>query len=283
VKLEKGELILLLLEAGVSLSSASERTEVFDMLPQAREAALRAGIAEDLLGEPDKYRCPFWSLVHLLRAIFHKDDKGAVLREDAAIEETQFEVTEVRQFREIFLECSRWGTEGDAEPTPAANKEELQPAVQNRGRRASTPAAAAQPPPMVTAALAAEMAGKHFEERLPKKTLQETLRGNPAVVLAPLVGIRHVLLSRRLGIKLSVVQQKDFEQRVALITDRSDSLVDFADFLRVMRWLLSANFANINGVANQIASHDDEIDPKASDQPKAHVSAQNVSTRRKSI
>eukprot|EP00929_Paragymnodinium_shiwhaense_P059678 TRINITY_DN29877_c0_g1_i1.p1 TRINITY_DN29877_c0_g1~~TRINITY_DN29877_c0_g1_i1.p1 ORF type:complete len:1608 (+),score=662.86 TRINITY_DN29877_c0_g1_i1:80-4903(+) len=48
-----------------------------------------------------------------------------------------------------------------------------------------------------------------------------------------------------LGLKLSNVQSKDLDNKVHTLNE--SGRVDFADFLRVMRWMQDTNFANING------------------------------------
>merc|ERR1740138_221808 len=122
------------------MNTSEMRNEIFTLLDKARESASVAGIDGEILGRPGSPRCMFWPLVHLLRAVFHKDETGAVHREDQAVDETRFEPTEVQEFRELFLECSRWSLDDDVPPA-ADTADQAQPStpVLSRARRASLP------------------------------------------------------------------------------------------------------------------------------------------------
>jgi len=67
------------------------------------------------------------------------------------------------------------------------------------------------------------------------------------------LGIVHSLLSRSLGLCPSHQQCQELEERANQITGCTDGAVDFADFLLLMRWMLDANFGNINAIAEQKA------------------------------
>jgi hypothetical protein len=238
------------------------------MVDKARESAANAGIVDEQLGRPGSPRCMFWPLVHLLRAIFHKDETGACKREDEAVDETRFEPAEVQEFHHIFLECSRWGQNSDQ--TAAEKHEEkvtaaiASPAGVSRSRRASLPSMnnTSNAISMVQPLVRAQPSGLGRTLPLPQcsatvddsnLSVKECLGGTPSGVVASIKGIQVVLFSRRLHMRLSVDQRQELEQHAQKITGRKDGLADFADFLRLMKWALQTNFSKINEVAENAA------------------------------
>lgn len=267
-RLEKGELILLLIDAGIFMNTAEARSEIFTMLDEARETAAKAGIESELLGRPGSPRCTFWPLVHLLRAVFHKDETGAVHREDQAVDETRFEPSEVQEFREIFLECSRWSHD---EIPPIESEALAQPAtpVATRARRASLPSmsspskclAATVPfspaqPSQPSCAGSSPMSAERSITSSSTQSLKECLSGNPSGAFATVKGVQVVLFSRRMNMRLFVEQRQELERKVQSITGRQDSKVDFADFLRLMKWMVTTNFSKINEIAEKVVDQE---------------------------
>lgn len=254
--LEKGELILLLIEAGIFMDTADARNEIFTMLEKARESAAEAGIETEELGKSGSSRCTFWPLVHLLRAVIHRDDKGAVRREDQAVDETRFEPTEVQDFRAIFLECSRWGqsTESEKEleqeqvPPPGAS-----PAVPAHRRRASLPSTTSMSSTQPLNRSSISGTAPEPQQDTSNLTLKECLGGNPSGVRASVKGIQVVLFKHRMNMHLSADQRQELEHQVQMITGNQDGVIDFADFLRLMKWMLQTNFSKINEVAEKRA------------------------------
>lgn len=296
-KLEKGELILLLIDAGIPMNTSEMRNEIFTLLDKARESAAIAGIDGEELGRPGSPRCMFWPLVHLLRAVFHKDETGVVHREDQAVDETRFEPSEVQEFRNIFMDCSRWISNDDdeKEQSPAVGS----PVVVARSRRASLPSMCS---PMKSSVQPLSQTqpmgmGKTFGGAEPSKavdnssmSLKELLGGNPTGVISTVKGIQVVMFTRKLNIHLSVCQRLGLEQQVQKITGNDDGEVDFADFLRLMKWTLSTNFSNINEIAEKAVDQErlrqEETEKKVHSLGKtvnAVVRFKNSFQRRKSV
>mmetsp|Transcript_144697 Transcript_144697/g.250500 ORF Transcript_144697/g.250500 Transcript_144697/m.250500 type:complete len:165 (+) Transcript_144697:2-496(+) len=74
---------------------------------------------------------------------------------------------------------------------------------------------------------------------------------NPQVSASSL---RQLLAS--MGLNLSLQQYQELKAKTFEITSWNGSgkgCMDFADFLRLMKWMLDSNFADINGRAQQVA------------------------------
>jgi hypothetical protein len=87
-------------------------------------------------------------------------------------------------------------------------------------------------------------------------SLKDCLRGNPSGLLASVQGIEVVVFSRRMKMRLLTEQKKELDQQVQKITGSKDSMVDFADFLRLMKWILQTNFSKINEVAEKVVDRE---------------------------
>jgi len=82
-------------------------------------------------------------------------------------------------------------------------------------------------------------------------TLKDLLNGNVNLIRATKKSIQ-VILSRKLGMRFNAENREQLEQKVLEISPKQEDSLDFADFLRLMRWILDTNFANINDIANTI-------------------------------
>jgi len=256
-KLDKGNIILLLIDAGVPMNQAEERARVFEMLGEARIEAIKSGIAPDDVGRPSSPRLTFWPLVHLLRALLVMGEKNTLLREDQAVVETAFERREVADFRDIFLECGMWAVYGDASfdspedapPTSAG----ISPKSFNRKSRMLIRRASLSDMPTKPQDLSRvhDWGSQAEVENQPNATLKDLLNGNVNLIRATKKSIQ-VILSRKLGMRFNAENREQLEQKVLEISPKQEDSLDFADFLRLMRWILDTNFANINDIANTI-------------------------------
>jgi len=101
--LEVGDLLWLLIALGCKLTTAAERTEVLEMLDEARACAVDAGVSEQEAGA--RNHVTVFLLVHLLRAIIRQKEVIREAREVEAAEKAGFTATEVAEFRKVF---TRW-------------------------------------------------------------------------------------------------------------------------------------------------------------------------------
>lgn len=88
------------------------------------------------------------------------------------------------------------------------------------------------------------------------QSLKECLSGNPSGAFATVKGVQVVLFSRRMNMRLFVEQRQELEKKVQSITGRQDSKVDFADFLRLMKWMVTTNFSKINEIAEKVVDQE---------------------------
>jgi len=61
-------------------------------------------------------------------------------------------------------------------------------------------------------------------------------------------------LLKSIGVTLTMKQYITLSERAAKVTGSESSRIDFADFLRLMQWMLQNNFADINHTAENAAS-----------------------------
>lgn len=230
--LDRGELILLLIDLRIPMDTMEERAGILELLPSAREAARSSGAQEKLRPSGD-FGLGLWGLVHLLRLLARQADCMAVTREQEATKETGFSAAEVADFREVF---SKWSKrQQDCRDSQAEQGDPSRTMSRcSRSRRTSLPDLG----PSKTAGT-----GEQFLLSLERSLKSQRLT----------LGIVHSLLSRSLGLCPSHQQCQELEERANQITGCTDGAVDFADFLLLMRWMLDANFGNINAIAEQKA------------------------------
>jgi len=177
---------------------------------------------QDLIGDMGVASITFWPMVHFIRQMVTEEDTVEVDREEAAEKEVKFTPKEVIAFREIF---TNWAELSDDTSLKAA--------------LGSAPASA----------WAAD--GEGEEEHLNKLRTASTMSKLGASQAADDGkwlsgdGIRRIV--RSLGLSLSNESRAALEQKVNKFDLDDRGRIDFPDFLRLMRWMLDTNFAQIEG------------------------------------
>lgn len=248
--IDRGGLTRMLKELEIQIKSNEDRDELFGALPAARLSAKAASLSEQDVRVEGSLNISFMTLLHLLRLSTKRSQRRIIAREIKAMEEVGLSNEEVSEFREVFntmLKKKRSRAEEEEENSKS------QASV--CGRRSSCPAAF---PNALAATLSRNFAHKreHCLAEL-KDFLCVSGRG-------PLINVHDVvLLLRTLGIKLISAQKAKLTEeasRLALLVEEGDAPMnvdpagsqtelDFASFLFLMRWLLDSNFADINSCA----------------------------------
>eukprot|EP00929_Paragymnodinium_shiwhaense_P061163 TRINITY_DN30547_c0_g1_i1.p1 TRINITY_DN30547_c0_g1~~TRINITY_DN30547_c0_g1_i1.p1 ORF type:complete len:1153 (+),score=292.33 TRINITY_DN30547_c0_g1_i1:393-3461(+) len=255
-KLDMGGLIWLLKEVRVPTDTRETRNRVFELLKTSRATAADAGVEGHEIGEGDN-RTTFTDVLHLLRMVIRENERIALIREEEAVQETKFSTAEVEDFRKIFRDwhksgrlslsadaVSRVGSKRVSSVGLPAPKSGMQ--LQIRGRRGSALALGENDKADASAPAAAEGEAGHAKAAKPDL---ETIISSRSLRMG-LDGVALLLAS--IGVKVSDHDRKRLFEK-ANTRQGDEQGLDFADFLRVMRWMLDDNFAGINTCASEAA------------------------------
>eukprot|EP00930_Biecheleria_cincta_P070242 TRINITY_DN57895_c0_g1_i1.p1 TRINITY_DN57895_c0_g1~~TRINITY_DN57895_c0_g1_i1.p1 ORF type:complete len:1269 (+),score=213.64 TRINITY_DN57895_c0_g1_i1:62-3868(+) len=241
-ELSRGELFWLLISIGVPVNTIEARQDVLSLLEEVRTAARQAGMSSEELGDRGSSATPFWAFVHLLRALNARREGTAAEKELRAIDNSCFSTAEVAEFREIFLKSAASSQEDELEGKAAGNS--IDNCTEPLG--VEGPAADVQK----AAAELAQMLIVSSTRRAPTLSLQEFKSLLRSIGLKFNIEQREVL-NRKVSDVLQLPSQRD--QDLAVGTKSATPRMDFAEFLRLMRWMLDDNFAGINEVAKRTA------------------------------
>lgn len=241
--LEKGEFLWLLIDVGIPVATQEERASVFESLREARDSALVAGLDDSDLGDPEDVEVTLMLLLHFLRVYERQNESHAMTKEESAVDKARFTRHEVKEFRQIYehwLACTkeseREGEQAPTSPEDSPSREESLKRMQ-RGRRHSLGNLF---DPMIKAPQK-EQAKQQRERR---KSVQVLLGTEPAQGLLSFEAL--LLLLSSIKVQMNTRDERILKDKVDEISGRDDSRFDFADFLLVMRWIVDANFGNIN-------------------------------------
>lgn len=217
-------------ELGFTINTFEERRVFLADIERARETATLAGVED--IGTPGG-SITFWVLVQVLRVLYKRDDNIILANELRAAKEADFEQGEVDGFRCVFMDWfsqdKKFQKEAAVSLSPPSVADLGPPLseLHNRGRPSSgRPSSVlegtsnrqnadrrATPPP-----------GATEEKELSKDSIRRLLRS--------------------MGLTVTKENTCKLERKIDDLD--SSGRVDFADFLRLMRWMLSTNFADIN-------------------------------------
>eukprot|EP00929_Paragymnodinium_shiwhaense_P071843 TRINITY_DN36490_c0_g1_i1.p1 TRINITY_DN36490_c0_g1~~TRINITY_DN36490_c0_g1_i1.p1 ORF type:complete len:1046 (-),score=255.31 TRINITY_DN36490_c0_g1_i1:132-3269(-) len=259
-RLDLGGLIWLLVEVRVPTNTKQSRSKIFNKLETARKAARDAGVSAGNVGENDNCST-YYDVLHLLRLVIRENEHLALIREEEAVSETKFSSSEVEELRTVFRDWYKKG-EVSASSVLGGQVEEEEEKVESAAakfrkvgrsvmRRKSacglnTEMQSAASKFLKVVAEAEELDG---DRELPDL---ETIISSRSLRMG--VGAVQSLLSS-IGVKLS-------EKQSTLLQEKADALeqgehfqtgFDFADFLRIVRWMLDQNLGGINKVTSQLA------------------------------
>jgi hypothetical protein len=162
-------------------------------------------------------------------------------REICAREETKFSHGEVAEFSEIFTKLFQ-----QSESKTDAGKASVDTSTTTDERYGDQHSSSKAPPQ------------KHLGSPAPPQaTISRALSKDWSMApRLPMCALRELLAS--FGTKMSLEENQQLRSKVLEIT-KGVANVDFPDFLRVMRWLLNTNFADINRTARNVAKQTDDI------------------------
>jgi len=239
-KIERGGLVCLLQILGVSMNTLQERDAILQMLDAARTSAELAGA--DIPSPKEGNSITFPVMLHLLRAVASHGQMTVMRRELKAMKDAQVSHAEVVEFRQVFNQLA---LEAKAEMAEKALQQAKAVAASPGGRRRSMPDLSAMMP---TPALRGGM-----EHDVVFQELKASLFiGGKALCISV-----HAVIGmlRSLGVRISEKQLLELTNKVRdfAAIDRAEAsqeeTVDFAAFLRVIRWMLDVNFGDINARA----------------------------------
>jgi len=239
--LDKGKFLWILLDLGVQMATCQERNRIVERVAEARSSALKAGVDKCDIGDAGDSSITVWVFAHLLRLLTPGGDDAEEEREICAREETKFSHGEVAEFSEIFTKLFQ-----QSESTTDAGKASVDTSTTTDERYGDQHSSSKAPPQ------------KHLESPAPPQaTISRALSKDWSMApRLPMCALRELLAS--FGTKMSLEENQQLRSKVLEIT-KGVANVDFPDFLRVMRWLLDTNFADINRTARNVAKQTDDI------------------------
>lgn len=235
--IERGGLVCLLQTLGVPMNTLQERDAILHMLEEARASATASGAARQ--DGSNSASIAFPVVLHLLRAIASHGQMTVMRRELKAMKDAQVSHAEVVEFRQVFnqlaIEAKTEVAEKEAQAAAAL-------AASPGGRRRSMPDLSAMARPR-----------RGIENDAVFQELKASLFiGGRALCIS--VGTVIGML-RSLGVRISEKQLLELTNKVRdfAAVDQGElaqeDAVDFAAFLRVIRWMLNVNFGDINSRA----------------------------------
>jgi len=225
--IDRDEITYLAFDLGMPLKTVPDRIAVFDRLEAARQRALSNCVEPSEAGTAADPGISYWVFIHLIRIMRNERDEKEVLRDEKAMKETQFTPSEAAQFREVF---NYW-----------LSKSYLFD---------NAPILHLPPRPGETR--------KKSKESVEAAPVVEVLKPRPELInsvdvdahsdpyLSP-EGMRRVL--RSFGLSLEIFQQNELDRKMSTMDVDEKGRIDFPDYLRMLRWMMDANFAKINNVA----------------------------------
>jgi Ca2+-binding EF-hand superfamily protein len=246
--LTKGELLWILMDLGITIKTSAARNSIVSKVPEARTLALKAGVNEkDVMTHGDS-TVTVWVLAHLLRLLARGGEEEIEDREILAREETKFSHAEIVEFSEVFAKLVNEST---------ADRDSL--GLAQNHRRNSAPAwevgqtcLSARPLQTQLVPLPASKSQSEAECAI-LRSLSGTHSAAPKLSISAL---RELLNS--FGAKVSLEENQVLRSKVLEVA-RGQGELDFSDFLRVMRWMLDSNFADINAKAKEVAGQNSSV------------------------
>ncbi|CAK9110476.1 unnamed protein product [Durusdinium trenchii] len=236
-RLERGGMICLLQGFGVPMNTLQERDAILALVDPARRSAQVAGADH---GEFGSHMLTFPVLLHLLRKIASNGQMQVMARELKAMKDAKVSHAEVVEFRQVFNQLA---IEAKLEKSPP-KLQALQAAA------AASPGGRRRSMPDLSAMMAANPAFSGIDADPNFQALKASLfiNGNALCIsVTALIG-----MLRSLGVRISEKQLLELTNKVRQLAEEEDLAVDltqgvdFAAFLRVIRWMLDVNFGDIN-------------------------------------
>mmetsp|Transcript_59896 Transcript_59896/g.106528 ORF Transcript_59896/g.106528 Transcript_59896/m.106528 type:complete len:943 (-) Transcript_59896:55-2883(-) len=240
--LDRGGLLRLLDSLGVPAKSPEEREKILEALDPARQSAMDSGASQAEAGAFGSSSATFLTLLHLLRETARGGQRSVVECEMKAISEVGWSTSEVSEFRQVFASVVM--PERDA----VALDEVASRAFSTR-RRKSMPALSPS-----------SSAGNQLFSACDTVVLEELKASLYLNGKGVSVSVKEVLdLFRRMGLKFTAQERAELKDKALALAaikleddDLTARVVDFATFLRLMRWMLESNFGDVNGISAMV-------------------------------
>jgi len=225
-----GELIWLLQDSELGVNSLTGRSQLFDNLDKAREAAVASGIEPAMAGNPGSPRVRLMPLVHFVRLCIKEHQDKVFEREDRVMAAVSFSEREVVEFRQLFNTLATQA--GTREPAPAPQP--TSPSAPSMRRRASF----ASLPSAQTVAVAEPARPMNSAP----KTLGAVISQFKHVIRVPVQDV----LDKVAGMNTKVPSSQKLALGDAVMRYAcGNGGLDFPGFLQVMQWMIDSNFGNI--------------------------------------
>ncbi|CAE8634816.1 unnamed protein product, partial [Polarella glacialis] len=262
--IERGGFTRLLGDLGVSMSNHEDREEMFRALDPARRAAKAAGASEAEAGELGSSTVTFSTLLHLLRGLAHHGQRRVIEREMKAMESVGWSHAEVTEFREVFTSMVAGADRSSGLAAPSfgsPEKKSLRSRARSDEAEADVPLS---PKSRRHSAPSVQLSAVDFAAIRHPATLSEVKADLYLKNRGPQVCVRDVVtMLRCLGLKLNFEQRTELNGQAHELAGRTigsggdksgedTPVVDFAVYLRLVRWILEANFGDVNGIAAKI-------------------------------
>jgi calmodulin len=239
--LDQIQMLRLLHECGVPVHKSGQRRWGVEMLDQARRAALDAEIAAEDVGEIGSSSVTFWTMVHAWRMIARKNESKKIDRQEEARVASNFSVTEVEEFQAVF---SKWAKKDTQDHT---EEEAKQVAVTQPRRRSMPDLYSASGKGMQENTREMLSSVRNAGEKPDIVNLQTILGISNVNEQLEFQGLKNLLGS--LKVKVSPADLRVLEKEMQTLTGSPDGVLDLANFLCIMRWLLDNNFGHLNDCA----------------------------------
>eukprot|EP00927_Polykrikos_kofoidii_P023510 TRINITY_DN21640_c0_g1_i1.p1 TRINITY_DN21640_c0_g1~~TRINITY_DN21640_c0_g1_i1.p1 ORF type:complete len:1179 (+),score=231.43 TRINITY_DN21640_c0_g1_i1:278-3538(+) len=235
--LEKGELLMMLADYGLTVHTIQGRAKVLGLLDKAREIALEAGAEASEVEPAGSQSMSLWPVVQLLR-VFCRDNEGDMAtREEDARKASGFSLGETAEFRDVFYQHAKRCSDEVAEASEPVETKGIPMLARRRSmdcdesRRGSSKGRVGNTPQVMAQ----------------RRSIVGLGHGSAHLTLA---GVRPLLSSLRL--ELTRAEAKTLENKFYEISgeENHERGLDFPGFLLLMRWMLDSNFAGINKAAS---------------------------------
>eukprot|EP00929_Paragymnodinium_shiwhaense_P046829 TRINITY_DN23822_c0_g1_i1.p1 TRINITY_DN23822_c0_g1~~TRINITY_DN23822_c0_g1_i1.p1 ORF type:complete len:1044 (-),score=273.40 TRINITY_DN23822_c0_g1_i1:116-3247(-) len=242
--LDLGGLYWLLSDLRISSHNKQRRDHLRALLKIGRENALEVGMEPGDLGGETEFT--FVDVLFMLSEVLKDNEKEGFDRERHARKNTRFGLAEVKQFRQIFRDFCRYGQIGN-EQTAQDTRPRSRGRPNSRGIRHS-PLARYQKKQQAKQGEAKCDNEKENEDAPEKPSPEKVVQGK-----APRMEVQDMMnLLSAIGVALTGRQEALLYEK-ASDRDYDQTRLDFADFLRVLQWMLDDNFAGINDKAEVLS------------------------------
>eukprot|EP00929_Paragymnodinium_shiwhaense_P007498 TRINITY_DN11141_c0_g1_i1.p1 TRINITY_DN11141_c0_g1~~TRINITY_DN11141_c0_g1_i1.p1 ORF type:complete len:1121 (+),score=332.88 TRINITY_DN11141_c0_g1_i1:91-3453(+) len=238
-RLDMGAFLRFLDELQVPTSTKKDRTQIYKLIEGSRVSSRASAVPADQIGT-DGNHLSYHDVLHFLKLVMRENESIAVSREEAGVEETKFSSAEVEEFRNVFL-----GSFNKAYQTDDTQTEKK---VIGPGWRKVQKA-------FKNGAFGKKKLRVNFAEIVGAVLHQDSRPEAADIIWSKSVAMDIIslqLLLGSIGVKLSEHSKKILDEKVVAMSQESGRVVnpglDFADFLRMMRWMLDDDFAGVNAI-----------------------------------